>query len=146
MIYSTGTPVVSAVITTVGANGTEPTTAEVKKGDSLTDLVLSAGRHEKTIATATVKGFFVAPAVIRHGECTTYDGIPTHLYDPDGDSHFGLAEERLRIDRILVSIPGETEDAPETTTVIRVADIKSMTVAAGTSEIGNSSPSSEETV
>lgn len=134
MVYSTATPVVSAVITTVGKDGGTPTTATVNAGDSLTNLVLDNGRKETTIASATVKGFIAKPLTTKHGECTSYDGIPTHNYDAEGDSHFGVIEERMAIDRILIEIPAETEGGKSTLTTIRVSTIKSMTVTAATED------------
>lgn len=127
MIYSTASLVASASICTKGA--TENTTVEVKKGDTLTDVVLQAGRHERTIATATVKGFTVGDVKVARGETTIWDGIPVYRHDVEGDAHFGTVDEILEVRGIVVEIPAEEEGGKPTVETLRVANIKSITAA-----------------
>jgi len=127
MIYSVGKPVVSAIITTYSPAGGDPTVTEVKKGDTITDLTLNCGRPTDTvISEATVVGFIGSPAKALRGTMAVLDGVPTHNYDAEGDAHFGLIDERLAVEQIVVEI--EDDAGGKIVKKVRVADIKSMGV------------------
>ncbi|MCM1295053.1 MAG: hypothetical protein NC311_05880 [Muribaculaceae bacterium] len=124
MTYSTAALVPSASICTKG--DPENTTVTVKAGDTLTGLVLQHGRREKTIETATVKGFIGGNRIVARGETTVWDGIPTYRHDPEGDAHFGTIDELIEIRAIVIEIPAETEGGKPEVTTVRVADIKAI--------------------
>lgn len=127
--FSTGVPVVSAVITTPAADG-DPTVTELENGTTLTNLVLARTCGEdRTIASATVKGFVLKTGYPIPNDSRIYDGVPVRSNDLEG-SHFGLAEEVTMIDKVLIEIPGKTKDDDPTCELVPVGRIKSMTVTA----------------
>lgn len=124
-VYSIGVPIVGAQIKFKKNDTT--TIVQVKKGDTLTDIVLDRYPAEVTIASADVVGFTLKSARMPRGASRVYDGIPTYLPDNRGDHHFGLVEEVSEIDKILLEIPGETEDDPSTKEMLSLSEIKSFT-------------------
>lgn len=141
MNYSTAALVPSAAICTKTATGSN--TVTVKAGDTLTDVVLQAGRRERTIASATVKGFIGGNKVVKRGETTIWDGVPSYMRDEDGDAHFGTIDETVEIRAIVVEIPAEEEGAAPTVETIKVANIKSLSASEGSSDAGATESGSE---
>lgn len=123
MAYCTAALVASASIRVLATD----TVVEVKKGDTLTNVTL-AGRPDEVIASATVKGFIAGDRRVARGENTIYDGIPTRLHDEEGDEHFGYVDEVLEIRSIVVEIAPAEKDGDPTTKIIKVADVKALTV------------------
>ena len=104
--YSTGTPVVSALIKTTitdeeGQTSVKETTVNV--GDSITIKYATNPYGETEDRTGSVVGFTGRPLDTKRGAARIIDGVPTYLRDPDGDAFMRTIPESMEIKAIIIA-------------------------------------------
>lgn len=129
---SSAVPVVGAKITIFGVGSN--TVHEIVPGSTLTTLVVNEDGADVSIASATVIGFRLGTLQVDRGAVRIYDGIPTYLYDTDGDGHHGLAEEIFSVEGMLIKIPDDGEGTLKMVDVTAVKSIATVTPPADTEE------------